>query len=58
MFTTGNRHTCGVTRRGEGFCWGISDGSPNMDGGQVTALPEGKNWTLMSAGFAHTCGVT
>jgi alpha-tubulin suppressor-like RCC1 family protein len=61
--SAGNRHTCGVTTAGVGYCWG--DNSNDMLGTGLTtttSAPElvagGLSWAAISAGRFHTCGVT
>ena len=61
--SAGNRHTCGVTPAGVGYCWG--DNANNILGTGLTTTtwaPElvagGLSWAAISAGRFHTCGVT
>ncbi len=60
----GYGHTCGLTATGAAYCWG-----DNADGelGNVTAtatspipvaVAGGLHFTMLSAGYSHTCGVT
>jgi alpha-tubulin suppressor-like RCC1 family protein len=61
----GYDHTCGVTTGGEGYCWGKNHGgqlghgststSPTTQPGVVIG---GFTWASITAGEAHTCGVT
>lgn len=63
--TAGNRHTCGLTAAGEAYCWGENDDgqlgraergfTPNPDPEPVVG---GLSFKTLSAGSAHTCGIT
>lgn len=61
--SAGNRHTCGVTPAGVGYCWGdnflgtLGDGSENTSAAPVP-VAGGLSWATISAGRFHTCGVT
>ncbi len=70
VFTTvsvGGAHTCGVTANGAGYCWGFGyngqrgDGRSDL-GGRTANTPRavlgGLSFSTISAGSAHTCGVT
>ena len=58
-------HTCGITDDGDAYCWGLA-GNGQTGSGQYSlseaTLPEqvegDHQWDHLSAGFAHTCGVT
>ena len=61
--SAGNRHTCGVTPAGVGYCWGENFNGMLGDGSTGTSpvpLPVagGLNWAAISAGRFHSCGVT
>lgn len=61
--SAGNRHTCGVTPAGAGYCWGenfsgmLGTGTTNN-----SSVPEpvagGLTFATISAGRFHSCGVT
>ena len=60
----GVSHTCGITQNGIGYCWGnnsygqLGDGN-EIDSSYPVAINDGQHqWSQISAGFAHTCGVT
>ncbi|MBI4542544.1 MAG: chromosome condensation regulator RCC1 [Gemmatimonadetes bacterium] len=62
--SAGQQHTCGVTLSGEAYCWGdngtrgqLGDGT-TIDRGVPTAVLGGLTFSAVSAGEAHTCGVT
>jgi Tol biopolymer transport system component/alpha-tubulin suppressor-like RCC1 family protein len=57
-------HTCGVTTSHAAYCWGsnawgqLGDGTPS-DGSATPVLVTGDlNFTLVSVGQTHTCGLT
>jgi alpha-tubulin suppressor-like RCC1 family protein len=67
--TGGRSHTCGLTKQGKAYCWGLNDQ------GQLGAATRDTCWerpcsstpvpvsgdptfVMVSAGGAHTCGVT
>jgi len=60
----GQRHTCGVTARGEAFCWGANDVAQlgASAAGPSTPLPVrvagGLAFAALAAGRGHTCGLT
>ena len=61
----GQDHACGVTSSGAAYCWGRGDqdqlGNGSFSGDAVPTpvlVIGGHTWTSVSAGFAHTCGVT
>jgi alpha-tubulin suppressor-like RCC1 family protein len=63
--SSGDSHTCGVTTKGAGYCWGWQlDGrlGNNTPGSGYQTIPSpvsgGLTFTSISAGFRHTCGVT
>lgn len=70
--TAGTSHTCGVASTGEAYCWGSNDrgqAGPNgtwVNNGQQSVnsspvpslIAGGYLWTTVTAGGAHTCGVT
>lgn len=60
----GNNHTCGVVTDGRGYCWG-SNGRGKLGRGNTSGTYSSpqqvstiSNWTHISAGSDHTCGVT
>ena len=61
--SAGNRHTCGVTPAGVGYCWGdnfqgmLGDGSTDNSSAPLP-VAGGLSWATISAGRFHTCGVT
>ena len=58
LLSAGFVHTCGVTRSGEGICWG-SNGCVSINGCDARlAVPGGKRWSELSASWRSTCGVT
>jgi alpha-tubulin suppressor-like RCC1 family protein len=62
--SAGGSHTCGVTTNGVAYCWGENAGGQLGVGENVTSsstpLPVsgGLAFSSVSAGDAHTCGVT
>lgn len=71
--TAGAFHTCGVSREGAAYCWGNNDGYHHVrgsDAGQLgtddrrfslpapVAVSGSLRFKTLSAGAAHTCGVT
>jgi len=61
--SAGNRHTCGVTAAGVGYCWGDNgNGTLGTGGFDPSSAPApvagGLSWATISAGRFHTCGVT
>ena len=62
--SAGGSHTCGVTTDGVAYCWGENAGGQLGVGENVTSsstpLPVsgGLTFSSVSAGDAHTCGVT
>lgn len=60
----GDLHVCGVTTSGQVYCWGSNDsgelGRPASVVGQPTPVlvPGNREFTKVSAGGSHTCGVT
>lgn len=61
---SGGGHTCGVTSSGQIFCWGLNDeGQVGYDFAQLAIdeprlLPGSQTWQAVSAGHAHSCGLT
>ncbi|MGI9040350.1 MAG: RCC1 domain-containing protein, partial [Gemmatimonadales bacterium] len=56
-------HTCALTPFDGAFCWGWNyHGQPgdgtNPDRLAPVQVPGGLGWRQLSAGAAHTCGVT
>ena len=59
-------HTCGLTTAGDAYCWGrnlegrLGDGTSSLSTGTPTPVLVlgGYDWVDVSAGNAHTCGVT
>jgi alpha-tubulin suppressor-like RCC1 family protein len=65
--SAGAAHTCGVTASGAAYCWGAElsgrlgdDDSTSHSGVAVTpvAVLGGHSFSQVSAGTAHTCGLT
>jgi alpha-tubulin suppressor-like RCC1 family protein len=60
----GGEHTCGLTAAGAAYCWGANAtgqlGTGTFGGTSAVALPVsgGLTFVSLSAGGAHTCGVT
>ena len=60
----GTYHTCGVTTDGRAYCWGVinTEGSgsaaPTGSAPSPVAIPGGISFATLSAGGAHTCGLT
>ncbi len=61
----GQDHTCGVTVSAAAYCFGavgdgqLGNGSSTSNGPLTPVLVAGGlTWTSVSAGFAHSCGVT
>lgn len=61
----GYSHTCGLTESGEAYCWGnnkfgeLGDGSTsNREVPVAMQMPDGVEFTTMSAGQYHTCALT
>src|SRR5213593_1106871 len=63
--TAGAAHTCGVTAAGAAYCWGDNGFGQLGDGTTTSQLtpvpvqaPAGVSFAAVTAGAAHTCGVT
>jgi alpha-tubulin suppressor-like RCC1 family protein len=62
--TAGWYHTCGVTSSGAAYCWGYNTIDPqlgdssNTDRYSPVRVKGGLTFTSVTAGNAHTCGVT
>lgn len=62
----GSQVTCGVTTKGDGFCWGddrrgtLGDDAELVDVDVPTPVidPPDGDWAVISPGLDHTCGVT
>jgi alpha-tubulin suppressor-like RCC1 family protein len=61
----GDFHTCGVTAAGTAYCWGsnsvgqLGDGTTTPQSSPVLVkAPAGVSFAAVTAGAAHTCGVT
>jgi alpha-tubulin suppressor-like RCC1 family protein len=60
----GGEHTCGLTAAGAAYCWGSNSkgqlGNGSVGGTSTVAVPVsgGLTFVSLSAGGAHTCGVT
>jgi alpha-tubulin suppressor-like RCC1 family protein len=58
-----NSHTCGTRRNGKLYCWGydtfgqIGDGGDNVNALAPLRIGTFEDWTTVSAGNTHTCGV-
>lgn len=60
--TTGGRHTCALTERGEAYCWGMGRfgqiGTGSRSNAAVPATVAGaRRFREISAGGTHTCAV-
>ena len=61
---SGATHTCGINAAGYAFCWGNGSygqlGIGYSTGQQQSPIPVtgGYRWTAITAGTAHTCGIT
>jgi len=65
QLSAGRFHTCGVTTSGQAYCWGRGADGRLGNGGDTTqdalapVLVEGGfQWRSVSAGWAHSCGIT
>jgi alpha-tubulin suppressor-like RCC1 family protein len=67
--TGGNYHTCGLTAEGVAYCWGLDQYGQLGNGGatldaqspspvDTSAIPGNKAFVQLTAGWAHTCGLT
>ncbi|WP_111642130.1 Ig-like domain-containing protein [Marinimicrobium alkaliphilum] len=65
-FAIANKHACGVTVEGNGYCWGEHSGAVG-DGNEeafftVESVPVpvagGLEWAEISVGSGHSCGIT
>jgi len=60
----GGDHTCGLTAAGLAYCWGVNvygeigDGTTGTDRPGPTRVTGDLTFAALSAGSAHTCGVT
>lgn len=65
----GGEHTCGLTGKGDVYCWGqnengqLGNSSMGMDQPAPTSvnlpsLDQGDRFVSLTAGWSHTCGVT
>lgn len=59
--SSGLRHTCGITKDREAYCWGGNDQSQVTgfagSGPTLSRIPGALPWTQISAGATHTCAV-
>ena len=58
-------HTCGIALDGSAYCWGLNSVGQLGDGTQnsyqsphAVSTPAGQQWSRLSAGARHTCGIT
>jgi alpha-tubulin suppressor-like RCC1 family protein len=70
QLTAGGAHTCGITGKGQAFCWGddayyqLGDDSSSADKSIPTAVDttnlstDDKAFVQLAAGLYHTCGIT
>jgi len=63
MISARGLHTCGVTKQGEGYCWGYgADGrlgnGATADQAEPAKVSGGHTWQSISTGLSNTCGVT
>jgi alpha-tubulin suppressor-like RCC1 family protein len=62
--TVGGSHTCGLTADGDAYCWGdnaagqLGVGENVANSASPLAVSGGRSFSSLSAGEAHTCGVT
>ena len=62
--STGWFYTCGITTDGSGYCWGdnedgqIGDGTITGRSLPVEVAYGQYKWSLINAGYYHTCGIT
>jgi alpha-tubulin suppressor-like RCC1 family protein len=62
--TAGSWHTCAETTEGKAYCWGNNNwgqlGIGTSGAGRLTPVPVfgGRTFSLVEAGFQHTCAVT
>jgi len=60
----GGAHTCGLTAAGEAYCWGwnsggqLGRGDDTARGSMPGPVLGGNRFKMLTAGRAHTCGVT
>lgn len=67
----GDTHSCGITTAGDAYCWGsdrFHQLGDNADGDNLdeqiptrvdtSTLVDDERFSFLSAGFAHTCGLT
>ncbi|HEX7738993.1 MAG TPA: hypothetical protein VF426_05030 [Marmoricola sp.] len=64
LITAGGEHTCAIRSNGTAWCWGYNeDGqlgtATNVNTGEPIPTPVqvAGNWSSVSAGMSHTCGV-
>lgn len=61
--TAGYSHTCALTSTGAAYCWGdntngaLGAATANATSGPPVAVSGGITFTMISAGYSHTCGV-
>ena len=60
--SAGAFHSCGVTKKGDGYCWGVNTSSQLGDGTttdrHAPVLVDGNHkFEVISAGNRHSCGV-
>jgi alpha-tubulin suppressor-like RCC1 family protein len=62
--TAGYAHTCALTAGGTAYCWGddeageLGNGVTGGKSGTPVAVTGGYTFKAISAGYAHTCGIT
>ena len=66
VLSAGNGHACGLTTDGAAYCWGFNEdgglGNGTTGGISTTPVavsaPPGVSFSALSAGTAHSCGLT
>jgi len=62
--SAGGQHTCGIIANGDARCWGLNSqgqlgtGAFNLGFNTPQAMNPVRTWTSISAGRAHSCGIS